>query len=82
MFFLHPNDLTNLDIANGQCYNQSIPQNLTFGYQGLPFSDTSAVNGSANHTSAASTFMTKESSGTPSLMALVAAIAAVSFIFL
>ena len=22
---------------NGQCYNRSIPQNLTFGMQGLPF---------------------------------------------
>ncbi|KAK3108018.1 hypothetical protein LTR53_017835 [Teratosphaeriaceae sp. CCFEE 6253] len=50
MFFLNPDDLTNLDIANGQCYNQSIPQNLTFGYQGLPFGlgDTPVVNGSAN----------------------------------
>ncbi|KAA6413534.1 MAG: hypothetical protein FRX48_03280 [Lasallia pustulata] len=37
MFFLVPDDLTNLDIVNGQCYNSSIPQNLTFGYQGLPF---------------------------------------------
>ncbi|KAI9812567.1 MAG: hypothetical protein M1827_004556 [Pycnora praestabilis] len=36
MFFLVPDDLTNLDIANGQCYNSSIPQNVTFGYQGLP----------------------------------------------
>ena len=50
MFFLNPEDLMGLDIANGQCYNQTIPQNLTFGYQGLPFGlgDTSAVNGSAN----------------------------------
>ena len=37
MFFLVPDDLTNLDIQNGQCYNASVPQNLTFGYQGLPF---------------------------------------------
>ena len=37
MFFLTPNDLTNLDIAGGQCYNTSVKQNLTFGYQGLPF---------------------------------------------
>lgn len=37
MFFLTPDDLTGLDIANGQCYNSSIKQNLTFGYQGLPF---------------------------------------------
>ncbi|KAI4125598.1 MAG: hypothetical protein LQ347_005320 [Umbilicaria vellea] len=37
MFFLVPDDLTHLDIVNGQCYNASVPQNLTFGYQGLPF---------------------------------------------
>lgn len=37
MFFVTPDDLTNLDIANGECYNNSVPQNLTFGYQGLPF---------------------------------------------
>ena len=27
----------NLDIAGGQCLNTSVAQNLTFGYQGLPF---------------------------------------------
>ncbi|ETN46253.1 uncharacterized protein HMPREF1541_00437 [Cyphellophora europaea CBS 101466] len=37
MFFLVPDDLTGLDVAGGQCRNASIPQNLTFGYQGLPF---------------------------------------------
>lgn len=37
MFFVHADDLTNLDIANGECYNKSIAQNVTFGYQGLPF---------------------------------------------
>ena len=37
MFFLVPDDLTNLDILNGQCYNTSIPQNITFSEQGLPF---------------------------------------------
>lgn len=31
------NDLTNLDISNGQCLNTTVKQNLTFGYQGLPF---------------------------------------------
>jgi len=36
MFFLVPDDLKNLDIVNGQCYNTSIPQNVTFSYQGLP----------------------------------------------
>jgi len=53
MFFLHANDLMNLNIAGGQCYNSSIPQNPTFGYQGLPFSSTSAVNASATHTASA-----------------------------
>ncbi|KAI9869185.1 MAG: hypothetical protein M1830_005456, partial [Pleopsidium flavum] len=37
MFFLVPDDLKNLDIANGKCYNASVPQNVTFGMQGLPF---------------------------------------------
>lgn len=37
MFFLVPDDLTNLDIVNGQCYNTTIPQNVTFSTQGLPF---------------------------------------------
>ena len=26
-----------LDIVNGQCVNSTIQQNLTYGYQGLPF---------------------------------------------
>jgi hypothetical protein len=37
MFFLVPDDLTNLDIVNGQCYNTTIKQNVTFSEQGLPF---------------------------------------------
>lgn len=37
MFFKVPDDLMGLDIVNGQCLNTTIPQNLTFGYQGLPF---------------------------------------------
>ncbi|KAK9894313.1 hypothetical protein P389DRAFT_174366 [Cystobasidium minutum MCA 4210] len=36
-FYTHPADLFGLDIANGQCVNQSIPQNVTFGEQGGPF---------------------------------------------
>lgn len=50
MFFLNADDLTGLDIEGGQCYNQSIPQNLTFGYQGLPLGigNDAPVNGSAN----------------------------------
>ncbi|EOA85144.1 hypothetical protein ACJQWK_06646 [Exserohilum turcicum] len=33
MFFREPNDLTGLDIVNGQCLNASIPQNVTFSRQ-------------------------------------------------
>jgi hypothetical protein len=33
MFFKVPDDLRNLDIAGGNCYNASIPQNVTFGFQ-------------------------------------------------
>ena len=52
MFFINSDDLTNLDIQNGQCYNKTIPQNLTFSYQNLPggLSKTTSVNGSANTT--------------------------------
>lgn len=49
MFFKHADDLMGLDISGGHCYNQSIPQNVTFDYQGLPFdNDNGAVNGSAD----------------------------------
>jgi len=85
MFFLHPDDLSNLDIANGQCYNQSIPQNLTFGYQGLPLGigdKPTAVNASANHTGAASGFSNRESASAQSLLALVAAMFAAISMFL
>lgn len=84
MFFLNPDDLSNLDIANGQCYNTSIPQNLTFGYQGLPHglgSRPTSVNGSANHTGAASGLPSNESVGAKSLIALVAAMFVATFIF-
>jgi hypothetical protein len=37
MFFLVPDDLKNLDVMNGQCVNSTIPQNVTFSTQGLPF---------------------------------------------
>ncbi|OAQ80253.1 hypothetical protein VFPBJ_05838 [Purpureocillium lilacinum] len=37
MFFKVPNDLSRLDIANGHCLNGTIPQNVTFKEQGLPF---------------------------------------------
>lgn len=36
MFFNVPDDLRGLDIANGQCYNASVVQNVTFSEQGLP----------------------------------------------
>jgi hypothetical protein len=36
-FYTTPSDLIGLDIANGQCVNQTIPQNVTFGEQGGPF---------------------------------------------
>jgi hypothetical protein len=84
MFFLHSDDLANLDIANGECYNKSIPQNLTFSYQGLPGGlgkTPTAVNGSANHTGTASGPLA-ESAGGKSLMALVAAMATATFMFL
>jgi len=56
MFFVNANDLANLDVASGQCYNTSVAQNLTFSEQGLPdgLSKTSPVNGSANGSSSAS----------------------------
>lgn len=37
MFFKVPDDLTDLDIANGQCLNSTVQQNVTFDTQGLPF---------------------------------------------
>ena len=42
----HQDDLINLDIAAGQCRNTTIPQNITFSTQGLPFglSKKSAAN--------------------------------------
>jgi hypothetical protein len=37
MFFKVPEDLTGLDIANGQCLNETIPQNVTFSRQAEKF---------------------------------------------
>ena len=50
MFIVNANDLSNINIAGDSCYNQSIAQNLTFGYQGLPLGigNDASVNGSAN----------------------------------
>lgn len=33
MFFKVPDDLSGLDIENGQCLNESVVQNVTFGIQ-------------------------------------------------
>ncbi|TPX11533.1 uncharacterized protein E0L32_007744 [Thyridium curvatum] len=33
MFFRTPDDLTNIDLQNGNCYNSSVPQNITFSRQ-------------------------------------------------
>lgn len=48
MFFKVPDDLTGLDLVNGKCLNATIPQNLTFGYQGLPFGLSTGDGQSAN----------------------------------
>jgi hypothetical protein len=45
MFFVVPDDLTHLDVANGECYNKTIKQNVTFGEQGLPFDIGNAAAG-------------------------------------
>jgi hypothetical protein len=54
MFFNVPDDLVGLDIVNGQCYNASVPQNLTFGYQGLPFGINTGDGESGNGSSSSS----------------------------
>jgi phosphatidate phosphatase APP1 len=50
MFFKVPDDLTNLDIAGGNCYNASIRQNVTFTLQdellGIHGSSASRIQGS------------------------------------
>lgn len=88
MFFLNPDDLTNLDIANGNCYNSSIAQNVTFSYQGLPggLSKTTSTNASAsssaNKTGAAVAFTSREAAGAQSVIALVVAMFAAISMFL
>jgi len=66
MFFRIPEDLTHLDIVNGRCYNASIPQNLTFGYQGLPFGINQGSGESGNGTSASGTNAAGRRSGSES----------------
>jgi len=36
MFFRTPDDVLGLDFSKGDCRNASVPQNVTFAYQGLP----------------------------------------------
>ncbi|KAB5592351.1 hypothetical protein CTheo_4175 [Ceratobasidium theobromae] len=36
MFFRIPDDILGLDFSKGDCRNVSVPQNITFGFQGLP----------------------------------------------
>ncbi|KAK4943780.1 hypothetical protein LTR10_016683 [Elasticomyces elasticus] len=77
MFFNVPDDLTNLDIVNGQCYNSSIPQNLTFGYQGLPF-DINLGSGSSSNSSSKSA--ATRSSRVGSFIVLVAGVLAFNIV--
>jgi len=68
MFFKHSDDLMGLDIEGGQCYNQSIAQNLTFGYQNLPLGagkSPTATNGSAGAASSQSGSSGSSSSSSP-----------------
>lgn len=37
MFFKHADDLMGLDIANGQCRNETIEQNVGFGWENMAF---------------------------------------------
>jgi len=43
MFFRTPDDLMGLDLSKGDCRNASVPQNVTFRYQGLPGSGNGAT---------------------------------------
>ncbi|KAJ9621058.1 uncharacterized protein PV06_04339 [Exophiala oligosperma] len=83
MFFKVPDDLMGLDIVNGQCYNASIPQNLTFGYQGLPFginlgdgssNSNSSSNSSSSHSGALQSVNALSSMGTLLMLAIGALI--------
>ncbi|KAI1431983.1 hypothetical protein GGR50DRAFT_31296 [Xylaria sp. CBS 124048] len=37
MFFVHADDLRDVDIVGGNCHNPAVVQNVTFGYQGRGF---------------------------------------------
>lgn len=51
MFFKNSDDLTNIDIYR-ECLNNTIPQNVTFGWQGLPFGLTTSNSNSSSSNSA------------------------------
>ncbi|KAI0099293.1 hypothetical protein GGR51DRAFT_535546 [Nemania sp. FL0031] len=49
MFFVHADDLRDVDIVGGNCYNPAVVQNVTFGYQGRGFgNDVNAANSIIN----------------------------------
>lgn len=63
-----------LDISNGQCYNASVPQNVTFGYQGLPLGlsgdgNVNLTQSSASASSAAASSASKSSASAASATA-------------
>lgn len=51
MFFREPNDLAGLDIVNGQCLNETIPQNVTFSRQ----AEVLGIHGAGGKTSGSAT---------------------------
>ena len=58
MFFRVPDDLRYLDISNGQCYNTTIKQNVTFSEQGIPFGLGGYVDSPAGKAWISKSFMT------------------------
>ncbi|KAI0181703.1 hypothetical protein GGR52DRAFT_51972 [Hypoxylon sp. FL1284] len=42
MFFVTPDDLRGVDILGGNCHNQAVVQNVTFGYQGRGFGNAAS----------------------------------------
>lgn len=77
MFFLVPDDLKNLDIANGQCRNVTFQQNVTFGYQGLPFGinlgdgDSSSSSASSSGSGSGNAAVNVRPGGMGAMLALV-----------
>lgn len=64
MFFVTPDDLMGLDIVNGECYNKSVAQNVTFGYQGLLLGQSISTNSSASSAVSASSSASSTSTST------------------